>query len=127
MLNYLKCPADTELSVLVTTDEEIAKLHQEWLGHSGPTNVLSFSQQEGEAPIPDNHLLGDVVVSIDTAYAEAKAHGLDSREHLMRLIVHGTLHLLGYHHEENKKDAAIMETLTEELLSLEKHICPDFR
>jgi rRNA maturation RNase YbeY len=127
MLDYLKCPADTELSVLITTDEEIAQLHQKWLGHSGPTNVLSFSQQEGEAPVPGNNLLGDVVVSIDTAYAEAEAHGLDSREHLLRLIVHGTLHLLGYHHEENEKDAALMEELTEELLSLEKRTCPDSR
>jgi rRNA maturation RNase YbeY len=117
MLDYLQRPADTELSVLITTDGEIAKLNQEWLGHSGPTNVLSFSQQEGEAPIPDNNLLGDVVVSIDTAYAEAQAHGLDSHEHLMRLIVHGTLHLLGYHHEENEKAAQEMEKLTEEILS----------
>ena len=116
MLAYLKCPANTELSVLITDDAHIARLNQDYLGHAGSTNVLSFSQSEGDAAAPDNGLLGDVVVSLDTAYAEAAAHGLDKDEHLLRLILHGTLHLLGYHHEQCGHAARLMEELTEEVL-----------
>jgi rRNA maturation RNase YbeY len=116
MLVYLQCPEDTELSVLITNDQGIARLNRQWLGRSGPANVLSFSQQEGELFIPGNNLLGDVVVSADTAWAEAQAHGLDWPEHLIRLIVHGLLHLLGYDHEQGGQEAEAMEQLTEELL-----------
>lgn len=114
MLQCLKCPRNTELSLVFTTDEHIAELNQAYLGHVGPTNVISFSQMEGEGP--DNGVLGDVVVSADTAIAEARANGLDETEHFYRLILHGTLHLLGYHHEDGGEDARIMEELTEEVL-----------
>ena len=117
MLKRLDCPAQTELSVLLVDDEEIARLNETWLGHVGPTNVLSFSQQEGDMAIPGNHLLGDVVVSVDTARREAMDNGLEADEHLMRLILHGILHLLGYHHEEDPQAAREMEALTEEVLA----------
>jgi rRNA maturation RNase YbeY len=116
MLEYLQCPGETELSVLITNDREISRLNEQWMARSGPANVLSFSQQEGELAIPGNNLLGDVVVSADTAWAEAKANGLEEHEHLMRLIVHGVLHLLGYNHEQGGAEAEQMEKLTEELL-----------
>ena len=114
MLSLLKAPSNAELSLLITTDEQIAALNRDYLGRDKPTNVLSFSQMEGDGP--DNGLLGDVVVSADTAMREAKESGLDEYEHFLRLILHGILHLLGYHHEHSEEDALIMERLTEEVL-----------
>ncbi len=113
------CPSNIELSLLITTDEQIAELNQSYLGHIGPTNVLSFSQQEGDGAI-DNGLLGDVVVSADTAIREARAAGIDEYEHLLRLILHGCLHLLGHHHENGGKEARLMEKLTEDVLAKTK-------
>ena len=115
MLRQLKCPSKTELSLLITTDEAIAQLNHAYLGHEGPTNVLSFSQVEGGGF--NNGLLGDVVVSADTAIKEARQHGLDEMEHFTRLVLHGCLHLLGYHHEQGGEDARIMEELTEQVLA----------
>jgi rRNA maturation RNase YbeY len=116
ILTYLKCPADCELSVLLTDDANIARLNQTYLGRSGPTNVLSFSQQEGGVKL--NNLLGDVVVSLERARAEAENAGLEAGEHIMRLVCHGLLHLLGYHHEQGGKAARQMEALTEKILRL---------
>jgi rRNA maturation RNase YbeY len=104
--------------VLLTNDANIAGLNQTYLGRAGPTNVLSFSQQEGGVKL--NNLLGDVVVSLDTARIEAENAGLDFGEHTMRLIAHGLLHLLGYHHEQGEKAARRMEALTEKILELSK-------
>jgi rRNA maturation RNase YbeY len=102
--------------VLLTSDANIAKLNQTYLGRIGPTNVLSFSQQEGGLKL--NNLLGDVVVSLDTARAEAEKADLDCGEHVMRLICHGLLHLLGYQHEQGGKAARQMQALTEKILRL---------
>lgn len=110
-------PVEAELSLVICGDEEIAAINQQWLNRQGPTNVISFAQNEGGAPGLNPELLGDVVVSADTAAREAALHGLEPDEHLIRLIIHGILHILGYEHEQGGEAARLMEDKTEELLT----------
>lgn len=113
----MECPPEAELSVVLTGDTGIAELNQRYLNREGPTNVIAFPQQEGELSGLTPGLLGDVVVSIDTARREAAENNLDQDEHLMRLLIHGLLHLLGHDHEHDEEEAKAMEELTEKLLS----------
>lgn len=105
-----------ELSLVICGDQEIAALNEQWLGRQGPTNVLAFAQGEGQGAGLHPEILGDVVVSIETAERESADNGLEPGEHLMRLIIHGLLHLLGHEHEQGGPTARRMEELTEELL-----------
>lgn len=116
VLKALELGPEEEVSLSIVEDQEMAALNQKWLGRQGPTNVLAFSQREGPAG-PQGHLLGDVVVSLDTCVREAAAGGLEPDQHLLRLIIHGLLHLLGYEHEKGGPRARRMSDLTEELLA----------
>ncbi|MFH1059312.1 MAG: rRNA maturation RNase YbeY [Pseudomonadota bacterium] len=111
------CSSETELSLVITDDLDIALLNQQYLGRVGPTNVLAFPQAEGEDALLTPGLLGDVVVSVDTAWREAAANGLDPDEHFLRLVIHGVLHLLGHDHLASEEKALAMEELTERLLA----------
>ena len=99
LLRAENCPASSEVSILFTDDGEITGLNKAYRGEDQPTDVLAFSQIEGE-PVPEEegeeHLLGDVVISVDTAARQADelGHGLD--EEIDVLVAHGILHLLGY-------------------------------
>jgi len=112
----LGCSPETELSLVVTDDPDIAELNRQYLGRTGPTNVLAFPQAEGEDALLTPGLLGDVVVSVDTAWREAAENGLDPAGHFLRLVIHGVLHLLGHDHLAGEAQAAAMEELTERLL-----------
>ncbi len=89
---------DVEMSVLLVSDEYIRDLNNRYLNRDMPTNVISFSQQEGMGPADNNHL-GDVVVSVDRARAEAVEAGMDLHDRLLELLVHGICHLAGFEHE----------------------------
>jgi rRNA maturation RNase YbeY len=102
-----------ELSVALCSDEYIRKLNAEWRAKDAPTDVLSFAQLEGEDEagflIMQGHaLLGDVIISVETAAAQAKERGHSLRDELQTLLVHGLLHLVGYDHERGEADAAAM-------------------
>lgn len=102
-----------ELSVTLVDDEQIAQLHLDYMDIPGPTDVISFPLSDPEDPIP---ILGEVVVSVDTAAREAEERGLSLEEELLRYVVHGTLHLLGYDdHEEQERIE--MHARQEELLA----------
>jgi probable rRNA maturation factor len=116
VLNALDLNEATELSLLITDDAKIAVLNEEYLGRPGPTNVLAFAMGEGQHGGVNPHVLGDVVVSVDTAKREAEQNRLDAGEHFFRLVIHGLLHLLGYDHLKNEKEAQKMYDLTEKLL-----------
>jgi len=116
ILGALDCAEETELSVVFSDDPGIAILNQDYLGRKGPTNVLAFPMAEGQFPGLNPGLLGDVVVSVDTAWREADDNGLDPDEHLVRLLIHGILHLLGHDHLQEPARAKAMEELTERLL-----------
>jgi probable rRNA maturation factor len=87
-------PSD-EVSVLLVGDGAIRRLNRVYLGRDRLTDVLAFPQPKG-FPSPGPHLLGDVVISVDTAARQAKAHGHALNQELALLLIHGLLHLLGY-------------------------------
>ncbi|MBC8433367.1 MAG: rRNA maturation RNase YbeY [Desulfobacterales bacterium] len=117
VLSALDCP-DGELSLLVVDDPQIAKLNKKYLNRNGPTNVIAFPMRQGEFANLTPQLLGDVVISVETAAREAKKSGISMQERFTQLLVHGVLHLFGYDHEENKQQARKMEEKSNELIKL---------
>lgn len=90
---------DALLSIAFVTDRRIAALNREHLGHAGPTDVISF----GFAPVDARRaVVGDVYIAPGVARRNARAHGGGVREELMRLVVHGVLHVLGHDHPEGE-------------------------
>ncbi len=100
--------ASKELNILVTDDEDIARINQQWLGRQGPTNVISFPQDETD-------LLGDIVISADTARREASEALTGLGQRLMELLIHGMVHLLGEDHEAGPEEAKRMQRKEQEL------------
>ncbi|MFQ5881462.1 MAG: rRNA maturation RNase YbeY [Candidatus Methylomirabilales bacterium] len=84
-----------EVSVLLVDNHAIRLLNKAYRNHDRPTDVLAFPQQEG-LPAPHRHLLGDVVISVETAARQANEHGHSLDQELALLLIHGILHLLGY-------------------------------
>jgi probable rRNA maturation factor len=117
ILGALDCP-DGEISILIADDQEIEKLNRKYLKRNGPTNVIAFSMREGEFSHFSPQLLGDVVISTDTAAKEAQLSGMSIKQRLNELLVHGILHLFGYDHETSEQDAKEMEIKNQELLGL---------
>ena len=108
---------DYELSILLVADTRIADLNRLWRGKEGPTNVLAFSLTEGQDTAMAGNLLGDIVISVETAAREAKRAGRTIHQHLTSLLVHGLLHLLGHDHERSVDEAEIMLKKERELLA----------
>ena len=102
-----------EVSVLLTNDERMTELNENWRGKPGSTNVLSFP---GELDGPGPVLLGDIAVAIETVTDEAQDARISVSDHLSHLIVHGTLHLLGYDHETDP-EAETMERMETDILA----------
>ena len=117
ILNALDCP-DGELSILIVDDPQIALLNSEYLNRSGPTNVIAFPMREGEYSEITPHLLGDVVISADTALRESQIAGISIEKRMTELLVHGILHLLGYDHETDEAEALAMEDKSRSILSI---------
>ena len=120
ILNALGCPS-SELSISIVGDRSIKRLNRDYLGKDRPTNVISFSMQEGEYCFLNPALLGDVVISADTAAREAEDGGEVFRDRLIFLLLHGILHLTGYDHERSgDKEAKRMEKKEQEIYKLLK-------
>lgn len=115
VLNALGSP-DGELSILIVDDPHIEALNQKYLNRNGATNVIAFPMQEGRFAGVTPQLLGDVVISADTAMREAGDAGIDFQERLTALLIHGILHLFGYDHVTNPEDAGKMEKKSRELI-----------
>ena len=106
---------EAELSLLFVNDRQIQTLNREYLRRDKPTNVLAFSMREGEFSTLHPHLLGDLVISVETAKRQSNRFGLDGEEMVILLMVHGVLHLIGYEHEGTKKGAREMTLKQREL------------
>ena len=109
---------DAELSLVFVDDRRIAELNAAYLDRQGPTNVIAFPMREGAFGELNPHLLGDVVISMDTCAREATEAGLSLEERLDQLIIHGILHLFGYDHVHTEAEARVMEARSRELLAL---------
>ena len=103
-----------EISVCLTSDDHVRALNAKWRGKDKPTNVLSFPMAESyelqdESVAQKELLLGDIILAHGICETEAGEKGVPFEEHATHLLVHGTLHLLGYDHLDDA-DAAEMES-----------------
>lgn len=100
----------SSLSLTLVDDAAIRTLNREHRGKDKPTDVLSFSLVEGNgaAPPEQERLLGDVVISVDTAKRQAKDYSATLQDELYRLLIHGILHVLGHDHERADERRAMV-------------------
>ena len=107
-------PKGRELSLLFTSDKEIRELNAHYRKKDKATDVLSF-------PLDDNSMLGDVVISVETAAKQAKSYRTTFRNEIERLLIHGVLHLLGHDHEGVSKSQAEKMRRLEVALAAQLH------
>ncbi|MFB9325474.1 rRNA maturation RNase YbeY [Paenibacillus aurantiacus] len=121
---------DGEVSLTFVTDEEIHSLNREYRNIDRPTDVLSFAIQEvtdeeldivyevesEEEEVPLEGMLGDIIISVERAAAQAEEYGHSLERELGFLFVHGFLHLIGYDHQDDESEA-VMTRKQEAVLS----------
>lgn len=105
------------LAVVLVSDRGIAALNRRFLDRRGPTNVIAFPAGAAGAPGAEE-VLGDVVISVETARREAAAAGMPLAERLTELLIHGLLHLHGYDHEQGGREARRMAARARRLRAL---------
>jgi probable rRNA maturation factor len=110
----LDCP-EGELSILLVDNDRIQALNREYRQKDTPTNVLSFPMREGDFAEVSPGLLGDVVISVDRAAAEAVSADISLGDRMTWLLIHGILHLFGFDHEKSDAAEEEMEIRTKEL------------
>ncbi len=113
VLENTDAPAKSELCISFIDDGRMRELNRTYRNIDRTTDVLSFPQGEG----PGYTLLGDIVISLDTARRHSVSYGNTEHEEIKKLIVHGILHLLGYDHKK-KKETEVMREKEKELLSV---------
>lgn len=130
-INYVKCPYDIEVNVLLTDNEGIQEINRDNRGIDRPTDVLSFPMIDFQIPEefalveehPEEYFdqdtgalnLGDIVISMDKVYEQAREFGHSPERELAFLVAHSMLHLSGHDHEE-EAEQLIMEARQEEIL-----------
>ena len=129
---------DLELSIVLTDDENIRNLNRDWRGKDRPTDVLSFPQDFPEREFSPNltpegelnralegckncRLLGDIVISVETARRQAEEYGWPLEDELKRLVIHGFVHLLGFDHEKSPFDEERFREIENLLMEKAKH------
>jgi probable rRNA maturation factor len=117
-------PARYDIVLLGADDVRIAALNGQFRGKARPTNVLSWPSEERSAAVPGTRPepptspeLGDIALAWETCAAEAERYGRSLDDHVAHLLVHGTLHLLGYDHE-SAADAELMESAETAILAV---------
>jgi len=110
---------DTSVTIVVNDNEAVAALNRQFRGVDSPTDILSFPADEPPVEIPDEPpYLGDLVIAYPYAAAQAEREGHPLRDSLALLVVHGTLHLLGYDHDTPENRAVMWAKQAEVLVSL---------
>lgn len=97
---------NVELSLTLTDDEKIRQINRAWRNKDKPTDVLSFPMEETVGY--KYRVLGDVIISAPFAERQAEEIGYSYRDEVLRLMIHGILHLLGYDHEKSEEDERVM-------------------
>ena len=105
-----------ELSILLVGDEEMRGINAEYRGKDRPTDVISFAMSDGEFPGLNEDILGDVVISLDTAKRQAIERDVSITQEVNFLLIHGILHLKGYDHEKSEPERLKMEKKERELI-----------
>lgn len=129
-LNYVGCPYEAQVNLLLTTDEQIHEMNRQFRGIDRPTDVLSFPMVEYEAPgefgfLEDEEdcfdpesgelVLGDIVISKERVLEQAAAYGHSPKREFAFLIAHSVLHLTGYDHI-GEEERLVMEQKQREIL-----------
>jgi len=122
MLQILKVNTKSDVSILFVNEDEMTKQHFRWMNESGPTDVMSFPMDD--ILLQDSKLrkkqaiLGDIIICPAVALKDAKEQGINPAYHLVFLLTHGVLHLLGQDHQEasqrvvmQKREQGIMNSL----------------
>ena len=122
MLQILKVNTKSDVSILFVDEDEMTKQHVRWMNESGPTDVMSFPMDD--IVLQDSKLrkkqaiLGDIIICPAVALKDAKEQGINPAYHLVFLLTHGVLHLLGQDHQEasqrvvmQKREQGIMNSL----------------
>ncbi len=105
----------SELSVLLTNNAKIRELNYNYRDKDRATDVLSFPQDDDALDENGLRLLGDVVISVETAVLQAEDHALTLEQELVLLTIHGVLHLLGYDHDRSRKEEVYMKKTTQKV------------
>jgi probable rRNA maturation factor len=105
LLKELGC-SDSEISLLLVDDDQIRDINKNHLNRDRSTNVISFAMTEGAYGHIHPEMLGDIILSVETAARDALTGHLDFMDELEFLLIHGLLHLLGYNHENTGDDEA---------------------
>lgn len=116
ILTILKQPR-AELSIFFVGDRKMLQLNSSYRGIRKSTDVLSFDSQVPVIHDGPDHAIGDVVINVYRAQSQAETAGTGFYDEVCRLLVHGTLHLLGYDHEDTAYRARKMKKKEEELLN----------
>lgn len=112
----LNIQPDSEVSLLLTDDQQMRSLNQKWRDQDKPTNVLSFPAGDLEVGQSAGPILGDVILAYETVAKESHQQQKTLKNHLSHLVIHGFFHLFGYDHI-NDREAAVMEQLETETLA----------
>ncbi len=118
-LRHIETQSDCEIGIACVDNDESHKLNLEYRGKDKPTNVLSFPSDlpDEMAAIWDSFPIGDLVICIPVVLREASEQNKAALTHFTHMLVHGTLHLMGYDHETSDEDAEEMEALEIEILA----------
>ena len=106
---------DAVMSIIIVDNKEIHRINKEYRNIDRETDVISFALEEGETFDEPYKTLGDIYISIDKVYEQAKEYGHSVKRELFFLVTHGFLHLLGYDHMK-KEDEEVMFPLQEKIL-----------
>jgi len=112
---------DSEISLTFVDDAGITEINTQYLGRDYPTNVIAFSMNEGEFGNVNPNILGDIIISTETALRNAETEGFSLEDELDYLIIHGVLHLLGYDHELPGEAKEMREKEREIFFALKKY------
>lgn len=106
-----------ELTISLVDDTEMHRLNRDYRGKDRPTDVLAFALREGTRVPGDEPMLGDVVISLDTAVRQSREHAVPVAHEVRTLLIHGVLHLLGYDHERSAAEALRMRAMERRLFA----------
>jgi probable rRNA maturation factor len=116
-LGHQSAPADADVTIVLSDDNQLRELNLQWMGVDAPTDVLSFPSDEID-PENGNRYLGDIIISVERASEQAKTAGHAVEPEVQLLVVHGILHLMGHDHAEVQEKSSMWKAQAEILARL---------